>query len=88
MIGYIARWFSKNEMPPAALRERSAGRCAGRIRCAKQRSGETERELFARFARSEFSLGTSANEYIRIAKRSPEVEVLYTLRGHAVCNGA
>ena len=50
-------------MPPAALpSERSAGRCAGRIRCARQRASETER---TRCARSEFSLGPSADKKIR-----------------------
>ena len=43
---FAAGWYRKLQMPPAALRERSAGRCAGRIRCARQRSrGNRERTL-------------------------------------------
>ena len=45
--GYV-RTAEASGGPPGAL---PRGRCAGRIRCARQKTGKTERELLARFAR-------------------------------------
>ena len=64
------RLVLRNAEPPAARWERSAGRCAGRIRCARQREeGKPRQNSSLASLGSEFCLGVSSEKLCQKRKK-------------------